>query len=154
MAEQDNAAATVGTFRVSPALYRGQDLQGFGTMNLRRPTAALMASLTLMSAAPAIAQVSGAALVGPLERAPAAPQPRASVPQFMMLEGDFRRVGEPRRNGLIASVPVNPNLDIGIGRFRIGEIARPLNNTESQAMSVRPRDRAMAGIGFSLRFRR
>ena len=125
-------------------------------MCLRRPAAALTVSLVLITAAPAVAQTSGAALVGPIDQRLPPVFSRSHAPDFRMPEGDLRRVGAPQRNGLIAAVPVNSNLQIGIGRFRIGEIARPLNNTETdrQGTAVRPRDRAMAGIGFSLRFRR
>jgi hypothetical protein len=130
-------------------------LQGLGTMFMRRLAAALSASLTLMTAAPATAQSSTVALVGPVERGPLLLTPRTRGPDFRMPEGDLRNPGEPRRNGLIAAIAINPNLDIGVGRFHVGEIARPRDNNERerQPASVRSRDRAMAGVGFSLRFR-
>ena len=124
-------------------------------MNVRRLAAALSASFTLVTAAPAVAQNSAAALVQPPDQGRFIVSPRARGPEFRMPEGDLRRPGEPRRNGLIAAIAVNPNLDIGIGRFHVGEIARPRDNTERERQpgSVRSRDRGMAGVGFSLRFR-
>ena len=123
-------------------------------MNLRWLLAALPASFTLMTALPAAAQSSGAALVGPTDPAPIRAQPRSHAPDFRVPEGDLRQAGEPRRNGLIASVPVNRNLDIGIGRFRVSEIAQPRTYTESDRnpAGMGPRQRSIAGFGFSLRF--
>ena len=124
-------------------------------MYLRRPFAALTASFTLMTAVPAAAQNSAAALVGPAERGPISFTPRTTGPSFRVPGGDLRYPDEPRRNGLIAAIAVNPNLDIGVGRFRVAELARPRDNTERERQpgSVRSRDRGMAGVGFSLRFR-
>lgn len=121
-------------------------------MNLRWLLAALPASFTLMTALPAAAQTSGAALVGPSDPAPV--RARSHAPEFRVPEGDLRQAGEPRRNGLIASVPVNRNLDIGIGRFRVSEIAQPRTYTESDRnlAGMGPRQRSIAGFGFSLRF--
>jgi hypothetical protein len=123
-------------------------------MFLRRHAAAPVAALILTMAAPAAAQMSGAALVGPLDRGASPPVYRPHAPDFRMPEGDLRYPGEPRRNGLIAAVAVNRNLDIGIGRFRIAEPARPRTymETDRQPASVRGRERGMAGFGFSLRF--
>jgi hypothetical protein len=123
-------------------------------MFLRRPIAALLASLTLIPAAPAAAQRSGAALVAPMEPA-TIPTPVRRGPDFRMPDGDLRLPAGPRRNGLIAALPVTPRMDVGIGRFYVGEIAGPTNNMERvrQPMSVRGRGRAIAGVGFSLRFR-
>ena len=77
-----------------------------------------------------------------------------SLPDFRPPMGDLRRVGEPRRNRLIAAWPLTENLDIGIGRFQVPEIVRPRTYMESerQPASVRPRDRGIAAVGFSLRF--
>ncbi len=122
-------------------------------MNLRGPLAALSACCILFVAVPAAAQSSGVALVESPDRLPALPA-RARAPDFRMPDGDLRLAGEPRRNGLIASVPVNRNLDIGIGRFRVSEIAQPRTYTESDRnpAGMGPRQRSIAGFGFSLRF--
>ena len=123
-------------------------------MNLRWLAAALSASFTLITALPAAAQSSGAALVGPTEQAPIRATPRSRAPDFRAPEGDLRQVGEPRRSGLIAAVPVNRNLEIGIGRFRVSEIAQPRTHTENERnpAAMGPRQRSIAGFGFSLRF--
>ena len=123
-------------------------------MFLRRHAAAPVAALTLLIAAPAAAQMSGAALLAPLERGPNASASRPRGPDFRVPEGDLRYPGEPQRNRLIANFSVNRNLDVGFGRFSIPDPARPRTNMESdrQPTSVRGRERRMAGVGFSLRF--
>lgn len=123
-------------------------------MNLRWLVAALPASFTLMTALPAAAQTTGAPFVGPTDQASIRPAPRSHAPDFRVPEGDLRQAGEPRSNGLIASVPVNRNLEIGIGRFRVSEIARPRSYTEGDRnpAGMGPRQRSIAGFGFSLRF--
>ena len=105
------------------------------------------------AAGPAVAQASGVALVrGPEPRAQAAPSERAL--RFTAPDGDLRLPGEPRRSGLIAAFPVRENVEIGIGRFAVPEIARPRTNleTERNPSSVRLRDRGIAAIGVSFRF--
>ena len=71
-----------------------------------------------------------------------------------MPQDDLQRPAEPRRNGLIAAFPVDRNVEIGIGRFRVVDPARPRTNTEfdRQPIAVRPRERGIAAIGVSLRF--
>jgi hypothetical protein len=122
-------------------------------MDLRRLCAALTVSFALFTA-PAGAQPNGAALVGPRELAPAEPQPRRLLPNFGMPEGDLRRTGEPRRNGLIGALDVGDGVTIGIGRFTVPEIARPRSHMESerQPAGVRTRDRGIAALGISVRF--
>ena len=123
-------------------------------MYLRRLAAVPVAALTLMTAAPAAAQMSAAALLGPLDQIPSAPLSRPHAPNFRMPEGDLRYPGEPRRGRLIAAFSVNRNLDVGVGRFSIPEPAHPRTHMEGdrQPTSVRGRERGMAGVGFSLRF--
>lgn len=120
-------------------------------MDTRRFRPAPAIACALLAAAPAAAQTSGAALVGPLERLPAA-APR--LPNFQPPEGDLREPGAPRRNGLIASWRIDEDLQIGIGRFTVPEIARPRTHMESERnpTAVRSRDRGIAAVGFSLRF--
>ena len=119
-------------------------------MDLRWPLAALSASCTLLSAAPAVAQST---IVGPTERPSVRSAPRVRAPEFRVAEGDLRRAGEPRRSGLIAAVPINRDLHIGIGRFRVTDMARPRTHTENgRSLGAVPRERSIAGIGFSLRF--
>ena len=121
-------------------------------MLTRRLMAAPAIACTLLTAAPAAAQSGQTAFVGPVDR-PAETATR-SLPDFRPPAGDPRRAGEPRRNGLIAAYPVNENLDIGIGRFRVLEMDAPRTHTEQQRnpASMRPRERGIAAVGFSLRF--
>jgi hypothetical protein len=123
-------------------------------MDERRPVAALTALLTLMAAAPAAAQINGAALVASPDRPTFSPAFRPRAPEFRMPEGDLRQVGEPRRNGLIAAVPLNRNVQVGVGRFRVSEIAQPRTHTETarDPATVGLRQRNIAGIGVSFRF--
>ena len=123
-------------------------------MYLRGLAAALAASFTLMTAAPAAAQNLERSRIGPVDLPRFLITPQTSGPQFTMPEGDLRRTGEPRRNGLIAAVPVNRNLQVGIGRFRVSEIAQARTHTESDRnpAAMTPRQRSIAGVGFSLRF--
>lgn len=123
-------------------------------MNLRWLAAALTASFTLGMAVPAAAQTIGSSHVGLVDRPYTSVTPRANAPSFQVREGDLRRTVEPRRNGLIASVPVNRNLEIGVGRFRVSDIARPRTHTENDRniSPTGPRQRSIAGFGFSLRF--
>jgi hypothetical protein len=84
------------------------------------------------------------------------PRPGARlVPSFTPPAGDFRQTGNVRRNGLIASYPVDRNLEIGIGRVRVAEPARPRTYMEPERAptDLRRRERGVAAIGMSLRFR-
>ena len=123
-------------------------------MGARRPCAAICFSFALLSAAPAAAQTLGASLVGPVDQGRSEPEYSTRPMQFQAPPGDLRSAGEPRRNGLIAAVPLDDNLEIGVGRFMVPQIARPRTyvETERQPASVRPRDRGIAAVGISLRF--
>ena len=121
-------------------------------MDTRRFRPAPVIACVLLAAVPAAAQTSGAALVGPLER-PAIAFDRRPI-DFRPPDGDLRDPGSPPRNGLIAAWRINEDLEIGIGRFAVPEIARPRTHMESERnpTAVRPRDRGIAAVGFSLRF--
>ena len=121
-------------------------------MDARRIVAAFV-PFTLL-AAPAVAQMRAATLVGPLEPLPPTFPAVSAVPEFGMPRDDLQQPAQPRRNGLIAAFPVDRNVEIGLGRFRVVDPARPRTNTEfdRQPMSVRPRERGIAAIGVSLRF--
>jgi hypothetical protein len=123
-------------------------------MKLRRLSAALAAPCALLAATAADAQIANAMLVAPAEEALRTVPDRTPLPQFTLPRGDFRDAGEPRRNGLIAALPVDDRLTIGIGRFRVGEIARPRTNMEPERAPLDPRrrDRGIAAVGMSLRF--
>ena len=122
-------------------------------MYSRRLGVFITAFAGLAAAGPAAAQASAAALVrGQEPRAQMAPSERTL--RFIAPDGDLRLPGEPRRSGLIAAFPVRENVEIGIGRFAVPEIARPRTNleTERNPSSVRLRDRGIAAIGVSFRF--
>jgi hypothetical protein len=123
-------------------------------MGVRRRNAATWFSLALLGAAPAAAQTSGAALVGPRDDLRTETLFTAQPMQFRAPQGDLRVPGAPRRNGLIAAFPVADNVEIGLGRFMVPQIARPRTHVETdrQPASVRPRDRGIAAVGVSLRF--
>ena len=120
-------------------------------MDTRRLRPAPVIACALLAASPAAAQTSGAALIGPVEP-PSTTAPR--LPEFRAPEGDLRDPGSPRRNGLIAAWRINDNLQIGIGRYTVPEIARPRTHIESERnpTAVRSRDSRVAAVGFSLRF--
>ena len=120
-------------------------------MNPRTHCAALALLLTPTIAAPAAAQQSAAALVAPLEGPSTS---TSTLPDFRAPQGDLRQAGEVRRNGLIAGYRIGRNLQIGVGRFTVPEIARPRTNVESDRMptAIRSRDRGIAAVGFSLSF--
>lgn len=122
-------------------------------MGSRTHGVALALSLALPMTSPATAQTSGATLVESLDSQRFVP-PAAGLPQFRAPQGDLREAGEVRRNGLIAAFRVRDNLQIGVGRFAVPEIARPRTNMERDRhpTAVRPRDRGIAAIGFSLSF--
>lgn len=120
-------------------------------MRFDRRRGALGVMLALFSG-PLAAQPN-AALVGPRDPVQEI-QTLRSLPSFRMPEGDLRLPTPPRRSGLIAAYPVDKNLEIGVGRFAVPEIARPRTHMENERhpAAVRPRDRGIAAIGFSLRF--
>lgn len=119
----------------------------------RRFWPALTVSLALLTAAPAAAQTSGAALVAPTDRQGEA-EARLRLPEFRTPRGDLRDGGEAPRDGLIAAFRVSDDLQIGVGRFEVPDPARPRTHMERERnpTAVRPRDRGIAAIGFSLRF--
>lgn len=123
-------------------------------MDPRKPLAALTLSLAFATASPAVAQQSGAALVGPVDRGrPTAPA-ATDLPDFTTPAADLSDGGEPRRNGLIAAYRVAPNVQVGIGRFAVPEIARPRTHMERERnpTAVQPRERGIAALGVSLSF--
>jgi hypothetical protein len=115
---------------------------------VRRVFAAL--AVPCLLASPAAAQIG---LTPVVETQPRTPGQRL-LPDFSPPRGDFRDVGQPRRNGLIAAVPINGDLQIGIGRFRVVEPARPRTNMEPERAptDLRRREKGVAAIGMSLRF--
>ena len=123
-------------------------------MNPRTHCAALALSLASIVAAPAAAQQSAASLVASPDATAFSTPSATALPDFRPPRGDLRQSGEVRRNGLIAAYRVAPNLQIGVGRFAVPEIARPRTHMENDRTptAVRSRDRGIAAVGFSLSF--
>lgn len=115
---------------------------------------ALALPLVLFTAKEAQAQGRQARLVEPPEAMITIVAPRRNLPTFRIVE-DPTQPGRPPRNGLIAAWPVDDNLTIGVGRFVVTDPARPRTNMESdrQSTSFRSRERGVAAVGMSLRFR-
>ncbi len=76
------------------------------------------------------------------------------LPNFAPAVGDLRQAGLPRQSGLIAAMPIDDNLQIGLGRFRVAEPARPRTHMEPERAptDLRRRERGVAAVGMSLRF--
>jgi hypothetical protein len=106
-------------------------------------------AVPLVLASPASAQID---LSTNLTSAPR--QPDRLVPNFTFPAGDIRQAGFPRQSGLLAAVPIDRNLQIGIGRFKVAEPARPRTHMEPERAptDLRRRERGVAAIGMSLRF--
>lgn len=56
-----------------------------------------------------------------------------------------------RSSGLLGSLAVTEDAEIGIGRYAVGTIARPRTNVERERMMERE-NRSIAGAGMRLRF--
>ena len=108
----------------------------------------------LASSGPAAAQLNSAPMLSSQGVASSFEERRPNLPDFRMPGGDLRQAGTPRRNGLIAAMPVSENVIFGVGRFSVTEIARPATHVEPahRAADIRRRDRGIAAVGVSLRF--
>jgi len=108
----------------------------------------------LASAGTAAAQSGYVSTIAPVGIGSAFENRPQGVPDFRMPGGDLREVGVPRRNGLIAAMPLGDRVTLGVGRFRVTEIARPTTHVEpaQRSADVRRRDRGIAAVGVSLRF--
>jgi hypothetical protein len=117
-----------------------------------RLCAALAVPLVLPAAAEA--QISRSDLVAPVEAGFSVVPARSGLPDFRVSRGDLRETGRPPRSGLIGSLPITANLNIGVGRFRVLELARPRSNMEPERRptDMQRRDRGIAAVGFSFRF--
>lgn len=123
-------------------------------MDTRGLGAALVFTFALAAGAPATAQLHAPPLHGPLQQEAqsiAATASRSAVPDPRL---DLDGGANVRRSGLIAAYRVGDNLQVGVGRFAVPEIARPRTNleTERHPTAVRPRERGIAAVGVSLSF--
>jgi hypothetical protein len=119
-------------------------------MNVRH----LMVMLTIPCACIAAEQAIGQdrSVYGPQEPAPAAinPAPAADPdsPRLPVIEERERA-----RVDMLEAWSVGDKAELGIGRFRIGEIARGRTNTERVRDDLMAREnRAVAGAGLRIRF--
>jgi hypothetical protein len=112
--------------------------------------------LSLALATPAFAQARVAPepglFGGSFQQRSAAPADR-NLPRIGVVRDRYDENGSPViRNGLVASVDVDENIRIGIGRFNVTDIARPRTNVEPVGREIASRGRNIAAVGFSLRF--
>lgn len=121
--------------------------------NLGRLCAALAVPLVLWAAA-AEAQTGHRALVAPVEADPGIAPLQSGSPDLRMTRGDLRLFGQPPPGGLIATLPVVDNLQFGVGRFAVLELAGPRTNLEPERRpaDMRRRDRGIMAVGLSFRF--
>jgi len=109
-------------------------------MALRWSHAAAAATFLILSAGAAGAQRSDAGEDSAVAAGPDRIQPRIATPT--------------RRSGMLGVVPIAANIELGIGRYGVQEIARPRTHVEAERYptDVRRRDRGIAGVGLKLRF--
>jgi hypothetical protein len=122
-------------------------------MNVRRIAAALTVSCACLASGQAFGQTASA--YGPSEPARAQRIIDQAADQRELRAAPVPE-REPRRPaGLIQSWTVGDNAQLGLGRFRVLEIARPRTNTERvrNPVGVARDTSAIAGAGLSVRFR-
>ena len=112
-------------------------------MRLARPIAGLLFIGTLALAVPSTAQTVPNLVT--LDTSPA-------TNRYRLTEGDLRFPRTPGRPGLSVTLPLRPNLDVGVGSFVIPEPARRRSNVERERSATRPRERGIAAVGLTLRF--
>ena len=120
-------------------------------MDVRRIAAALAIPCACLPAAPALCQPNP--VYGPQEpeqvRSAATPAPAPDAPRMPIVE----EPRQPNSATMLEAWSLGGNAQFGIGRFRVGEVARPRTNTERMpATPLYREDRAIAGAGLSLRF--
>ncbi len=118
------------------------------------PRRVLIFLSVLASAGAAAAQPGYVSTIAPIGIGSTFENRPQDLPDFPMPGGDLRETGAPRRNGLIAAMPLGDRVTLGVGRFRVTEIARPATHVEPahRSTDVRRRDRGIAAVGVSLRF--
>jgi hypothetical protein len=117
-------------------------------MDLRWPCAATAATFLLLAAGPAGAQQSRRPALSPLLTAAAAD---------IEADAHSRLLAAPAgaaRSRMIHVLPLAANIEFGIGRYAVPEIARPRTHMESDRhpTDVRRRGRGIAGVGLKLSF--
>ncbi|WP_129790644.1 hypothetical protein [Sphingosinicella sp. CPCC 101087] len=116
-----------------------------------------ISSLALMAAAPVMAQTGNSA---PPNRFDAAPSDSTDSTepdvQAALREGNaaLAEPGSSGRDGLIAALPLDDNIQLGVGRFSIAGYVRQRTNIEAERhpMALQPRQRGIAAVGISFSF--
>ncbi len=113
-------------------------------MKWRWSCAALAATVLLMPAGPAGAQQRRGPAI-PADLTPAQPD----------RDDRLRAVPNPTaRTRMFHVVPIADNIEFGLGRYAVPEIARPRTHMEADRnpTDVRRRGRGITGVGFKLSF--
>jgi hypothetical protein len=73
---------------------------------------------------------------------------------FRMPRATLRQAADPIPAGMVAAMPLNDRLTMGVGRFSVLEEPRVRTNTEPahRAAEVRRRESGIAAVGISLNF--
>jgi hypothetical protein len=114
-------------------------------MEYRRPCAAVAATILLIAAGPAGAQQSRRPAIAPI------------LPAADIADADARLLAAPAatpRSRMIHVRTLGDNIEFGIGRYAVPEIARPRTHMEADRYptDVRRRGRGIAGVGLKLSF--
>ena len=88
---------------------------------------------------------------------PVAPPPLSASAAADRADADsrlFAAAAEAVRSRMIGVMPIADNIEFGIGRYTVGEIARPRTHMEADRhpTDVRRRGRGIAGVGLKLSF--
>jgi hypothetical protein len=117
-------------------------------MNVRRAIAASATACLCFAAGEAAAQDRRAGPARPMSF-----DLRSLPPEAEPEERQRLRSEEPAgatRSGMIRSWALEPNMEFGLGRFQVGEIARARTNTER--VRLERENRSIAGAGLRIRF--
>jgi hypothetical protein len=119
-------------------------------MYMRRHAAALATICACAFAAPALAQPSRT--YGPVE--PARTAPPAPAAQRISNITEAPSAAPALRDGMLSRMELGGGAELGLGRFRVGDIPSRRSNMEMErnpAALERP-SRAIAGAGLRIRF--
>ena len=114
--------------------------------------------LTALAAAPSAAQLPYEPMMPAVEAPKAVAGPRAPAASestdFRMPRATLRQAADPVPAGMVAAMPLNDRLTMGVGRFSVLEEPRVRTNTEPayRAAEVRRRESGIAAVGISLNF--
>lgn len=91
---------------------------------------------------------------GPPPARLAAVQPDRPTRDLRIATSEWRESDTSVPNGLIGAVNLTDQMQVGVGRFSVPEIARPVFHTEAQPRpaDVRRRQQGIAAVGISFSF--